>query len=103
MIPTYSHCRQGKGIHEKQPWHPPCLKVFQLFMNIKTIIGIVLITLGVVSLAYKGFTYKSREKVVDMGPLQATMETDKQVPPIYGIIVLVLGVVVLVVPAKSKG
>lgn len=70
-------------------------------MNIKTIIGIVLIILGGLSLAYKGFTYKSQEKVVDIGPLHATVETDKQVPPIYGIIVLALGVVVLVVPFKK--
>jgi hypothetical protein len=70
-------------------------------MNIKTIIGVLLITIGVLSLAYKGFTYKSREKVVDLGPLQATVETDKQIPPMYGVIVLALGVIVLIVPGKK--
>jgi hypothetical protein len=70
-------------------------------MNIKTIIGIALIILGGASLAYEGFTYKSQEKVIDIGPLKASVETDKKVPPIFGIIAIAVGVVVLVVPYKK--
>jgi hypothetical protein len=70
-------------------------------MNVKTIVGIVLIVLGGLTLAYKGLTYKSRENVVNIGSLQASVETDKQVPPIYGVIALAVGVIVLVVPFKK--
>jgi len=49
-------------------------------------IGIVLIVLGVVALAYQGVTYTSREKIIDIGPIQATHETKKTIPlsPLLG-------------------
>jgi uncharacterized membrane protein YidH (DUF202 family) len=67
-------------------------------MNTKTVIAIILIALGIVSFAYQGINYKSREKVVDFGPIQATAETTKTIPlpPILGAILLVAGIVVLI-------
>ena len=38
------------------------------------IIGIVLIVIGIIALAYGGITYTKREKVLDLGPIQATAE-----------------------------
>ena len=32
-----------------------------------TLVGIVLIVLGVLALAYQGITYTTREKVIDLG------------------------------------
>jgi len=63
-----------------------------------TVIGILLIVLGVISLAYHGITYKSREKVIDVGPLKATIEKDKTIPlpPILGGLALAGGVVLLI-------
>ena len=60
--------------------------------------------LGVVALALGGFTYTKREKVLDIGPLQATTETQKTVPlsPIVGIASLVAGVVLVVVGSKTR-
>jgi uncharacterized membrane protein YidH (DUF202 family) len=68
------------------------------------LIGIVLIVVGVVALALGGFTYTKREKVLDIGPLQATTETQKTVPlsPIVGIASLVAGVVLVVVGSKTR-
>ena len=43
-------------------------------------IGIVLIVLGLAALAYQGFTYTSRETVVDIGPLHATADREKPCP-----------------------
>ena len=40
-------------------------------MKTATILGIALIMLGVVAFTYQGITYSTREKVVDLGPLQA--------------------------------
>jgi hypothetical protein len=39
-----------------------------------TLVGVVLIVLGVLALAYQGITYTTREKVVDLGPLTASVD-----------------------------
>ena len=66
--------------------------------------GIVLIVLGALALAYQGINYTRTEKVLDIGPLQATTETQQRipVPPILGGIALVGGVVLLVAGARKK-
>jgi hypothetical protein len=66
------------------------------------IIAIVLIAIGVVSLAYQGFTYTTREKIVDLGPIKATADKKHTVPlpPILGGLALAGGVVLLVVGAR---
>jgi hypothetical protein len=66
------------------------------------IIAIVLIAIGVVSLAYQGITYTTREKIVDLGPIQATADKKHTVPlpPILGGLALAGGVVLLVVGAR---
>jgi uncharacterized membrane protein len=68
------------------------------------LIGIVLIVLGVVVLAYQGITYTSREKIIDIGPLQATADTKKTIPvsPILGGLALAGGIVLVIVGAKNK-
>ena len=38
------------------------------------IVGIVLIVLGALALAYGGISYTKKEKVVDIGPIEATAE-----------------------------
>jgi hypothetical protein len=50
------------------------------------IIGIVLIAVGLVALAYLGIRHTSRETVLDLGPIKATADTQKTVPlsPILG-------------------
>jgi len=66
------------------------------------IVAIVLIAIGVVSLAYQGITYTTREKVLDLGPIKATAEKEKTIPlpPILGGLALAGGVVLLVVGAR---
>jgi len=68
------------------------------------IIGIVLIVLGALALAFGGFSYTRREKILDLGPLQATTEKRRTVPiaPIVGVIAVVGGVAMLVL-AKPRG
>ena len=57
------------------------------------IIRIVLIAVGLGSLAYQGITYTSRETVVDLGPIKATADRQKTIPlpPILGGLALVGG------------
>jgi uncharacterized membrane protein len=67
------------------------------------IIGILLIVLGVVALAYQGVTYTKSEKVLEVGPITATKETKKTIPlpPVLGGVAL-LGGVVLLVASSSR-
>jgi uncharacterized membrane protein len=73
-------------------------------MRTTNIIGILLIVLGVLALAYQGITYTTREKVIDLGPIKATKETEKTIPlpPILGGAALAGGVVLLIAGARSK-
>jgi hypothetical protein len=66
------------------------------------VVAIVLIAIGVVSLAYQGITYTTREKVLEVGPIKATAEKEKTIPlpPILGGLALAGGVVLLVVGAR---
>jgi hypothetical protein len=66
------------------------------------IVAIVLIAIGVVSLAYQGVTYTTREKVLEVGPIKATAEKEKTIPlpPILGGLALAGGVVLLAVGAR---
>jgi uncharacterized membrane protein len=75
-------------------------------MGIKsiTLVGIALIVLGIVAFAYQGITYTSREKIIDIGPIQATADTQKSIPlsPLLGGLVLVGGIALVVVGAKTS-
>ena len=68
------------------------------------LIGILLIVFGIVALAVGGFSYTKREKVLDIGPLQATKEERKTVPlsPIVGLAAVAGGIALVVVGAKSR-
>lgn len=67
------------------------------------IVGIVLIALGLLGLAWGGFTYTTREKVVDIGPIHATRDETHHIPlpPIAGAAALVGGVVLLLAGKRA--
>jgi hypothetical protein len=67
------------------------------------ILAIILIVVGIAAFAYQGITYKSREKVVDLGPVQVTAEKTRTfpLPPIVGGIALVGGIVLLLMGSKK--
>ena len=72
-------------------------------MKTYTLLGIILIVIGVIAFAYQGITYTTRDKVVDLGPIQMTAEKTKTIPlpPLVGGIALVGGIVLLVVGSKK--
>jgi len=67
-------------------------------------LGILLIVLGALALAYQGFNYTKQEKVLDVGPIHATAEEQKHVsiPPILGALALVGGIVLVVVGNRKN-
>lgn len=69
-----------------------------------TLVGIALIILGVLALAYQGITYTTREKVIDLGPLKASVDKEKNIPlpPIVGVLALAGGVALVIVGARKS-
>ncbi|MFI5092967.1 MAG: hypothetical protein WCE50_19870 [Candidatus Acidiferrum sp.] len=67
-------------------------------------LGILLIVLGGLVLAYQGINYTRQKKVIDVGSVQVTTESHEHIPlpPILGGLALAGGVVLLVVGAKNK-
>jgi drug/metabolite transporter (DMT)-like permease len=66
-------------------------------------LGIILIVLGLFGLAWGGFTYTTRETVVDIGPIHATRDKTHNIPlpPIAGAVALIGGVVLLAAGSKE--
>jgi uncharacterized membrane protein len=74
-------------------------------MKTATIAGIVLVVLGIVSLAYQGITYTTQKRVVDVGSLHATKDEKHTIPlpPVLGGLLLIGGVVLLAYGSKPTG
>jgi uncharacterized membrane protein len=74
-------------------------------MKTATIAGIVLLILGVISLAYQGISYTTQKQVVDIGPIHATEDQKHNIPlpPVLGGILMVGGIVLLMAgPEKAR-
>ena len=61
------------------------------------VLGAILIVLGILGIAWGGFTYTTQKKIIDLGPIQATKEEHHTIPlpPVIGIVALIGGVAVL--------
>jgi hypothetical protein len=72
-------------------------------MKTTMLVAIILMALGFVSLAYQGFSYTTKEKVVDIGPIQVDAEKTKTVPlpPILGGLALAGGIGLMVMSRKG--
>jgi hypothetical protein len=69
-----------------------------------TLVGILLVVLGGLALAYQGFNYTRRERIIDIGPIHATADTQEHVPvpPIVGGLALAAGTILLFMGTKRK-
>jgi hypothetical protein len=89
-------------------WPHPTAGAAHAFTDIRRkalkLIGIVLIVFGIVALALGGFSYTDREKVLDLGPLEATTETRETVPlpPIVGLGSIAGGIALVAIGARSR-
>ena len=68
----------------------------------KNIIGAILIVIGLIGLIWGGISYTREEKVIDLGPIEATAERRETIPvtPVVGGLALVGGIVLLVAGRK---
>jgi len=73
-------------------------------MNILKVIGIVLLAAGVLCLVYKGFTYTKETHDTKLGPIELKVNEKDHVsiPTWAGILMVVGGAALLLVPAKKS-
>ena len=73
-------------------------------MKIITVVGLLLVVLGVFALIYGGISYTSREEIIDIGPIEATSETRETIPlpPLLGGLALAGGVALLMMGARRQ-
>lgn len=72
-------------------------------MSTAKIVAIALIVVGVLGLAYGGFTYTNDRQEIRMGSMSMTLDQHRTVPiPLWaGITAVALGAGLLLVPAKK--
>lgn len=73
-------------------------------MSGKSFLGIALLVLGVLAIAYQGFSYTVPKKAVDIGPLQVTKDERHTVPlpPILGALALIGGIAILMMDRRDR-
>jgi drug/metabolite transporter (DMT)-like permease len=73
-------------------------------MSGKSLLGIVLVVLGIFALAYQGFSYTVPKKAVDVGPIHVTKDERHMVPlpPILGALALIGGIAVLAIGRRNN-
>lgn len=73
-------------------------------MKAAIVTGILLIVLGIISLAYGGISYTRQKQVFKAGPINATRKTREHVPlpPILGVVALAGGVILVAAGARSR-
>jgi uncharacterized membrane protein HdeD (DUF308 family) len=71
-------------------------------MKAATIVGILLIIVGIAGLAFGGFSFTHKEKVLDVGPIEAHADKKESlpVPPLLGALAIVGGIVLLASGAR---
>lgn len=69
-----------------------------------SLVGILLIVLGIIGLAYQGIGYTKKKDVADIGPIHATKDTHETIPipPVLAGIALVGGIALVAVGAKGS-
>ena len=72
-------------------------------MKTATLLGFILIVLGVIALAYQGITYTTHKRILDVGPIHATKEEHNTIPlpPIVGGLALIGGIVLVAAGSKE--
>lgn len=70
-------------------------------MQTKTL-GILIVIIGIIMVAYTGFNYVTTEKVVDLGPIKINQEKNHPVQwsPIAGVVLVIGGIIVIALDRK---
>lgn len=68
------------------------------------ILGVILLGVGIIMLIWTGFVYTKKQKLVDAGPIQISVDRQKSVnwPPYAGGILVIGGVILLATSKKTS-
>ncbi len=68
------------------------------------ILGIIIIVIGIIMIAYTGFNFITTEKVVDVGSVQINRDVNHPVQwsPIVGGLLLVGGIIIVLFTKKPR-
>jgi hypothetical protein len=69
------------------------------------VVGMILLVVGLIGLAWGGFTYTQKRHNVDLGPVDFSVNEKKTVPipPIAGAAAMVAGLALLVAGSSRRG
>lgn len=72
--------------------------------TIITAIGVILILFGIVTLAYRGYTYTTQQKVMQIGNVEVTANNEKRIyfPPMLGGLSLAAGIILVIAGRLGK-
>ena len=73
-------------------------------MKIQQLAGIALLILGIVAMVSGGISWTHKKTIIDVGPIQATTDKHERIPlpPVVGVVGLVGGIILLVLPGKER-
>ena len=65
-------------------------------------LGIVLVAIGIIALIYTGFTFTSKEPIIEAGPIEISKEKKHSIswPPIAGAVLLISGIALIITNKK---
>jgi hypothetical protein len=73
-------------------------------MKTATIVGIILIVLGIFGFIFQGISYTTEEKIVDVGPIEVEAEKEETIPipTVLSGLALAGGVALVIAGARKK-
>jgi hypothetical protein len=73
-------------------------------MKVGTLVGLILVVLGLVGVGYGGIRYTQRREVAHVGPIQVTTREERTIPisPILGGIAIIAGVALIVAVRRAS-
>jgi len=70
----------------------------------QSIAAIILIVAGIAALAYQGFTYRTQDETIDLGPVTITTERSRTIPlpPVVGAVAIAGGIILFFLNRKQS-
>ena len=76
----------------------------ELKMKVGTLVGLILIVLGFIGVAYGGITYTHRREIARVGPVQVTAHEERTIPisPIFGGVAILAGAALIIAVRRAS-
>jgi hypothetical protein len=73
-------------------------------MKVGTLVGLLLVVLGLIGVAYGGITYSRQRELARVGPVQVTTREEHTIPisPILGGVAIIAGLALIVAVKRAS-